>query len=225
MRVLIRWAVTVAIAAASLQAIAIGAASAAGQRATAPQTRSRLVYRGTVNLHSLGIAAKKASPGSVAGRKARQPYPLAPKTAQQPAVPVPNPLPTQILSQPGRAQGFVGLTTADSGGVNGFDVEPPDQGLCAHSGVQIEAVNLALRVYTESHMALTPTISLNSFFGLPPAFDSTRNTFGPFLSDPRCYYDAQTGRWFVTVLQIDVNPYSGSAGVPELGADRGQPDL
>ncbi len=74
----------------------------------------------------------------------------------------------------------------------------------------IEAVNLALRVYTESHMALTPTISLNSFFGLPPAFDSTHNTFGPFLSDPRCYYDAQTGRWFITVLQIDVNPYSGS---------------
>ena len=35
---------------------------------------------------------------------------------------------------------------------------------------------------------------------------------GPFLSDPRCYYDAQTARWFLTVLQIDVNPFTGAFG-------------
>jgi hypothetical protein len=60
-------------------------------------------------------------------------------------------------------------------------------------------------------VALSGTVSLNQFFGLPPAVSSS-NTFGPFVSDPKCYYDAQTGRWFLTVLQIDVNPYTGAFG-------------
>jgi hypothetical protein len=43
-------------------------------------------------------------------------------------------------------------------------------------------------------------------------FSHNPPTFGPFLSDPRCYYDAQTARWFLTVLEIDVNPYTGAFG-------------
>lgn len=98
--------------------------------------------------------------------------------------------------------------------MNGFDVEPPDQGLCAHSGVVLEAVNLAVRVYAEGGTALSATVSLNDFFALPPAVSSNgkNTTFGPFLSDPRCYYDSQTGRWFLTALEIDVNPYTGALG-------------
>ena len=216
MRVLIRYAATVSVAAASLfgvwQGTALGAASNGVQRSTAPQTRSRLVYRGTVSLRALGIQAKKAARVPNSSRTARRVFPLAPKSAQQAAVPVPNPRSKPVLSQSGSTNGFVGLTTADSAAVNGFDVEPPDQGLCAHNGAMIEAVNLALRVFTESHIALSPTVSLNSFFALPPAVDTSHSqvTYGPFLSDPRCYYDAQTGRWFVTVLEIDVNPYSGA---------------
>ncbi|MDQ6606650.1 MAG: hypothetical protein M3Z06_08910, partial [Actinomycetota bacterium] len=64
--------------------------------------------------------------------------------------------------------GFLGLTAKDSSALNGFPVEPPDQGLCAHSGVILESVNLAARVYTSAGAPLTPTISLNQFFGLAP---------------------------------------------------------
>ncbi|MBV9334926.1 MAG: hypothetical protein JO243_03455, partial [Solirubrobacterales bacterium] len=97
--------------------------------------------------------------------------------------------------------GFLGLTAADSGAVNGFDLEPPDQGLCATGNTVVEPVNLAVAVYTESGITLLHPVSLNSFFGLAPAVSNNgrTTTYGPFLSDPRCYYDAQTDRWFLTV--------------------------
>ena len=84
--------------------------------------------------------------------------------------------------------------------------------MCAHRGTAIELVNLAVGVYTENGVTLKAPVSLNSFFGQAPAVRSngSTTTYGPFLSDPRCYYDAQTQRWFATVLEIDVNPQTGA---------------
>jgi hypothetical protein len=202
-------ATSVGVAGAAVDKAA-GVAGAAVDKATAPQTSGHLVYRGTVNLGA--IAARKGASATAPGaRPARPVSPLQPKSAAQAAAPAPNPPATPILPRTGGAKGFVGLTTADSGAVNGFDVEPPDQGLCAHNGVVLEAVNLAVRAYTVQGVALSGTVSLNQFFGLAPAV-STHNppTYGPFLSDPRCYYDPQTARWFLTSLEIDVNPYTGA---------------
>lgn len=217
-----RFAASVSIAAATLlvagQAIG-GVAGAtvhtavAVHQAVAPQRTGHLVYRGTVNLGA--VAAQQGANGPALGGRypARAGSPLQHKSAAPATVPAPNPPVTPIVSRTGGAAGFVGLTTAASAAVNGFDVEPPDQGLCAHNGVVLEAVNLAVRAYTEKGVALTGTASLNQFFGLPPAVSSHKpTTFGPFVSDPKCYYDAQTGRWFVTVLEIDVNPYTGNFG-------------
>jgi hypothetical protein len=107
----------------------------------------------------------------------------------------------------------VGLTAANSGAVNGIDVEPPDQGLCATGNTVVETVNLAISVYTESGMTQVPPVALNAFFGLAPVISNGKPpSFGPFLSDPRCYYDAQTQRWFVTTLEINVNPATGNFG-------------
>ena len=179
-----------------------------------PQSVGHLVYRGTVNLGR--TAARAGTSAAVVGGSfpAGRVAPVHAKSAPVASVSVPNPPSTSIVSKTGGAQGFVGLTAADNGALNGFDVEPPDQGLCAHEGVVLEPVNLAVRAYSESGVALTPAVSLNGFFGLPPAVNFSHNpsTFGPFLSDPRCYYDAQTGRWFVTSLEIDVNPYTGNFG-------------
>jgi hypothetical protein len=110
------------------------------------------------------------------------------------------------------ATGFSGLNTVTSGRLNGFDVEPPDQGLCAFHGVVMEQVNLAVRVYTDRGAALSRAVSLNAFFAQAPAYDPTTKRNGPFLSDPRCYYDPQTARWFSTVLSIAVNPRTGALG-------------
>src|SRR5690348_11510572 len=218
MRVLIRSAALASVAAAALlgvgQTVGADVAGAATvHMAAAAQGKGHLVYRGKVNLAAL---ARHGASGTAPGGRhpVRPDSPLSDKSAAPTTVPAPNPPVTPILSKIGGARGFVGLTAADNGAVNGFDVEPPDQGLCAHNGVALEAVNLAVRVYTVSGTALTRTVSLNSFFGLPPAVNFSHNppTYGPFLSDPRCYYDAQTARWFVTSLEIDVNPFTGAFG-------------
>ncbi|MDP9074774.1 MAG: hypothetical protein M3N98_11480 [Actinomycetota bacterium] len=197
--------------AASTGGATVSGSSAPAGAPIAGKAGPSLVYRGSVDLSALAAQARKAAPTvespvakSAAGRANR---------GAAPAIPVPNPPNTPIAAGTGGASGFVALTVAGQGAVNNsVTVEPPDQGLCAHSGVMIEAVNLAIQVYTEGGAVLTSPVSLNAFFGLPPLIDRTTNISGPFLSDPKCYYDGQTGRWFITILEIDVNPYTGKFG-------------
>jgi hypothetical protein len=90
-----------------------------------------------------------------------------------------------------------------------FSLEPPDQGLCVGKGFVLETVNTVLRVRSASNGALlTAAMPLNQFFGLAPEIDATRGPpFGDFTSDPKCYFDpANGGRWFLTLLQLDVVP-------------------
>lgn len=109
------------------------------------------------------------------------------------ALPVPVHTPNGVSnSSPNVA--FQGLSTVDSGYANGFVLSPPDQGLCAGHGFVVEAINLVLVVFNQSGARLTVPESANSFYGLDP------NT--TFLSDPRCYYDAPTQRWFISILDV-----------------------
>ncbi|MGI8716001.1 MAG: hypothetical protein ACR2NR_23035 [Solirubrobacteraceae bacterium] len=201
-----------AVAAVSICASGVfgtAAAMADTNVAVAPPRVQQLTFKGTVNLGSLAGAQSSAKGQPKAGT------PVQKKSAQpfaQARTPNPNPPPLPLQTVPGSPLGFVGITTAASAALNGFDVEPPDQGLCAHAGTVMEGVNLALAVYTESGITLKAPVSLNSFFGEAPAVssDGTTTTYGPFLSDPRCYYDAQTARWFVTTLEIDVNSTTGA---------------
>jgi hypothetical protein len=199
--------------ACAVGAVAAGTAVAASKVVTAPRVTSRLTFRGTVNLSALAARSGAATSTSAS----RPTSPVRPKS-RPPASAIrsvnPNPPPTPLRALSGPPLGFVGVTAADSGAVNGFDVEPPDQGLCATGNTVVETVNLAVAVYTESGITLLHPVSLNSFFGLDPAVSNNgkTTTYGPFLSDPRCYYDAQTRRWFLTVLEIDINPTTGAFG-------------
>ncbi len=104
-----------------------------------------------------------------------------------------------------QATGFEGISGPQQAAVNnGGDLEPPDQGTCAgpsdsHGTVTVEIVNNALSGYTPSGkqvLPVTPTFAL---------FDQSSTTF---LSDPRCYFDAQTQRWFFTELAINTGTSS-----------------
>ncbi len=209
MRQLVRMAAagTVALAMFGLAPIsqAVGQTAPAG---TAPVTSKGLVYRGSSNLGALAAQARTTAPNQAAAPT----HVVGPANRPaQTAVPVPNPPSTAVVHGKGGSRGFVAVTAAQQAAAHGGDLEPPDQGLCAHAGEMIEPVNVALQVYSESGSALSPVVDLNAFYGLPPAVSPSR-TFGPFISDPRCYYDGQTGRWFITALEIDVNPYSGALG-------------
>jgi hypothetical protein len=117
-----------------------------------------------------------------------------------------------------RFSGFDGLNHADQRlagtGIytnTQFSLEPPDQGLCVGDGYVVEAVNTALAVYLPDGNRVAGPIALNEFFGLKPeVIRSTPPVFGDFTSDPRCFFDSQTRRFFVTLLQIDVDPATGN---------------
>ena len=115
------------------------------------------------------------------------------------------------------APGFDGLNHVDqrlagTGTYAGtqFSLVPPDQALCVGNGYVLESVNTALRVYTTGGAAAGPVVAINQFYGLAPEIDRVNLVYGDFTSDPKCYYDAPTGHWFVTILQADVDPASGN---------------
>jgi len=130
-----------------------------------------------------------------------------------PADHVPSPAPNALATANPGASGFDGIDHRDqrlAGGGNQFSLEPPDQGLCVGNGFVLEAVNTALRVFSTAGAPLTGATTINAFFGLAPEIiRSNPPVFGDFTSDPKCYFDAATKRWFLTVLQLDVDPSSG----------------
>jgi hypothetical protein len=95
-------------------------------------------------------------------------------------------------------------------GGNQFSLEPPDQGLCVGNGFILETVNDALAVYNTSGKTLKAVTALNSFYHYPPSIIRPSGPFGPFITDPSCYFDKATQRWFHIVLTIDVNPKTGA---------------
>ncbi len=136
---------------------------------------------------------------------------LAPTTA---TLAVPKVKGWQVDQNSGESfSGFNGLThydqrTANNG--NQFSLEPPDQALCVGNGYVVESVNDVVRVYDQAGNPKTGVQDLNTFFGLPAQIvRTTPPVYGPFLSDPRCHFDTQTKRWFLTTLEIDVDPVTG----------------
>jgi hypothetical protein len=111
--------------------------------------------------------------------------------------------------------GFNGLSHVDQRTANGgnqFSLEPPDQGLCAGNGFVVETVNDVIQVYNQQGLPLVGVEDMNSFFGFVAAINRTTGVFGPFLSDPKCYYDHQTQRWFVSELAQDNGTNVGATG-------------
>ncbi|HXQ92948.1 MAG TPA: hypothetical protein VN739_08065 [Nitrososphaerales archaeon] len=129
---------------------------------------------------------------------------------------------SNIVNNPGKATTAKGVNAFDSGSVNGFDVEPPDQGLCAGNGYVIDVINLVLKVYSASTFApLSSDVALAALLGFPigQQFGQSAVGGGYILSDPRCLYDASTGHWFLSFL------YLGGPGVYSAGGPFPLPDF
>ncbi|MGH2448642.1 MAG: hypothetical protein ACRDFS_08580, partial [Chloroflexota bacterium] len=99
-----------------------------------------------------------------------------------------------------------------------FSLEPPDQGLCTDGTDVMETVNNALAEYDANGNVIEPAAAMRQFFHLAPEIDrraAPAYVYGPFISDPRCYYDSSTSRWFVSELEFGVDPstdaYTGDA--------------
>jgi hypothetical protein len=126
-------------------------------------------------------------------------------------------VPEHVLAAPGL--NHHDQRTADNG--NQFSLEPPDQALCVGNGFAMEAVNDAIRVRNAwNNQPVTGVVtSLNKFFGLPSEVrrDLKQRVYGPEPTDPKCAYDMDTKRFFVTSLVIGLDPGTG--------AETGQTDV
>jgi hypothetical protein len=93
--------------------------------------------------------------------------------------------------------GFVGLTGPEQAAVNGgIDLEPPDQGLCAGQGYVVDFINNAFAIYNPAGVVEKGPLPSYALFNQPS---------NAFLSDPRCYYDNPTQRWFFSEFVITFN--------------------
>ena len=107
-----------------------------------------------------------------------------------------------------------------SRGGNQFSVEPPDQGMCVGNGYVVEAVNDVMNVFSYSGVSQLPdntstnivagfprnvnhAVDLNSFYGYAPAINRSTGVRAQFVTDPSCYFDAATQRFFMVALTLE----------------------
>lgn len=164
-----------------------------------------------VNQHGLPIPSKEAARlGFVPAGNSGLSESSAASHLPPPPTLIPNPKGSAVVDSSNRVFGFPGLThldqrTAGTGKYTNtqFSLEPPDQALCAGGGFVVEAVNNAIAVYDTDGNALTGPEALSQFWGLTPEVDRVTGIVGQFISDPKCAYDRETQRWFITELMQD----------------------
>ena len=103
---------------------------------------------------------------------------------------------------------FDGVDAVQNQAASGFNSEPPDEGLAAGQGKVVNFVNVTGRIYRQDGTPLTQPFYLNPFF---------HETADAQTSDPRVYYDADTGRWIASLLGYTLN--SDGSAVTESHVD------
>jgi hypothetical protein len=168
------------------------------------------------------ITPAKATGNAIASTELAPDPDRSERHSQVPSTNLPAPRPANRAVRLAQSRsGWQGLNHADQRSAdngNQFSSEPPDQGLCVGkvAGVTyvVESVNSALTVYDSASNQLIAPVSVSRFFGLPPSINRTTGRFGPFVSDPKCYYDQATGHWFHTSLVIGLDPTTGAFTSP-----------
>jgi len=95
---------------------------------------------------------------------------------------------------------FDALKSLDDQNLLGYQLEPPDQGLCIGNGYVVEVINTVGAVYRSDGTAVVGPFNLQNFFQEVPGMN------GASISDPHCYYDAVTHTWFATIGSIPPQP-------------------
>ena len=128
-------------------------------------------------------------------------------TVAMPNVATQNPRTASLVSA--TINGFVGIFEGDNARVNGFDLEPPDQGLAVNSNVAAEINNNIVQFFNASSgAALTGPIATSTFFQAPN---------GTGLTDTQVFYDSSTQRWFFTEVISNAPSFnSGSGSIEDL---------
>ena len=133
-----------------------------------------------------------------------------------PAVNVPRPTPLSVTSDDTskRSEGLSLKDQRTSNGGNSFSLEPPDQALCVGDTEVIEGVNNVFATYSKNGgPATSGPQSYDPFWNNGAAEivrTATPPTFGPFVSDPKCYWDPDLKRFYMTELQLGTVSATGA---------------
>ncbi|HEY8437434.1 MAG TPA: hypothetical protein VIK65_02370, partial [Candidatus Limnocylindrales bacterium] len=214
-----------AIGVASLLAVAV-----VGPPAAAATSRTGVGHRSTAKItkiHQTHLAKKGGTDlaeGADPETGPREEEDLATKTPgsqsakRVPAAHVPTPGDLAVTGAAG-ATGFDGQTHADQrlAGTGAyantnFSTEPPDHALCVGNGFVVQGVNSSVRVFSTTGTPLTASTPLNQLFGVNPAVNRAANpvSFGDDVGDVKCYYDADTDRFFVSSFLLPLDPVTGA---------------
>jgi len=159
-----------------------------------------------------GPETRPFEPGDDAASTALIP-PRSNKPTHVPSKDVPRPATLPVSADPAakRAEGlnFQDQRTSNNG--NSFSLEPPDQALCVSDTEVIEGVNNVFATYTKAGVRTSGPQSYAPFWTGQAEIDRSGTTpvFGPFLADPKCYWDPGVQRFFMTELQLGTDPQTG----------------
>ena len=192
----------------------VGAGLVVGTVPHASAASRQLISGGTTSLQ-----ASAAGDGGTLAAHELAPEPRAAEAAAPAAAPDSQPKGPKVDGVAVRPAGaertvsFNGLNLRNqrlANGGNQFTLEPPDQGLCAGNGYVVESTNDVIRVFDPSGKPLTGVVDLNTFYGYPAEINRATGASGPFVTDPSCYFDPSSQRWFHVVLTLDTDPASGA---------------
>ncbi|HCI78945.1 MAG TPA: hypothetical protein DHW02_04575 [Ktedonobacter sp.] len=174
----------------------VGSTNTAHAASAATSTSATTSFKGTLSsAHRVGTV-NPAALAKASGHAAYKVMPMRSRPSGGNASPAiggrPNTVSTSVAAG-SLLHNFNGVDAIDNANVNGFDLEPPDEGLGDGNGYVFNIVNDAGAIYRSNGSVVLPAFSINPFF----AESSTA-----FLSDPRTYYDPTTNTWFATVLEI-----------------------
>ena len=147
----------------------------------------------------------------------RRPYLAALSAAHVASGELPKPAGNPIARNNPGFTGFPGLTHLDQWNAGTgkykdtqFSLEPPDQALCVGNGFVFEAVNSGFAVDDIAGNRLSGPAATVQFLHLQPNVSASTGLYGDFTTDPKCYFDPRTKRFFLTVLDLPLDPVSGA---------------
>jgi hypothetical protein len=133
-----------------------------------------------------------------------------------PAAHVPTPATLPVAAAPGAlsAEGLTFQDQRDADNGNAFNDEPPDQALCASPTQVLEGVNEVFATYDHSGTKTSGNETYDMFFNGVPAVNRAPGAdpatkFGPFMSDPKCYWDPGTQRFYMVMLELGLDGATG----------------
>lgn len=109
--------------------------------------------------------------------------------------------------------GFPGM--ADSATICPYfgGCQPPDMALATSPNFVLQGVNTSYAIYDTTGHTLVGPINDTTWYGVPP-LPGNCDPAGPFMSDPRAFYDPNTGLFWTATLQVEAAAFGVGVNCP-----------